>query len=102
MLNKTYQGSFKIGDFVQDCRYYHRGRIEKFERLNLTDPRTIDWVNQLKMQPDDEQLTGFWASILVHGGGSVLLPVNTLNITSIENYSNRFADIFADLEFDAK
>lgn len=66
---------FKIGDYVVSNNHGHKGRIYGFEDRESI---TADWFDCQSIQPTDDQKNGVWVKIMVHLGGAVVVPFDTM------------------------
>ena len=79
---------FKIGDYVATSNHGYTGRIYGFEDRNSI---TADWFDCQSIQSTDDQKNGVWVKVLVHFGGAVVVPFDTLTRLPKFKFENRDA-----------
>ena len=84
--------TLQFGDYVQTSRHNFRGRIYGIKRLDLTDQKIKDWLNEQSIPVSAEQQAGDWVNILVDGGGAVLSPIDSVTKVDAFDFKNRDAE----------
>lgn len=83
--------NFAFGDYVQTSRHNFKGRILEF--VTLCDNKIVrDWLKEQSLPVTDQQRDGVWVRILVHNGGSVLAPADSVSKIEAFDFKNRDAD----------
>jgi hypothetical protein len=76
----------QFGQYVQTIRFGWRGRVYK---LHGSCPEGMEWFRAQGL-PESKRLLP-WASVLVHEGGSVCVPVDDLRLIAPFDFRNPYA-----------
>lgn len=94
-IDQPMQPNYSKGDYVQTTRHNYKGRLVKFCTLNHFNPAVKQWLKELKIPVSEQQRQDLWASILTHGGGCILAPIDTVSkIPAFEFKNSNSNEVF--------
>lgn len=84
-----------LGDWVVD-QYGRTGRVTA---IHFACPESPSWIRGQAIPVTEAQRDGRWVSVLVHGGGAVVQPIDTLTVTEPPGViDNLWADVYFRME----
>lgn len=66
-----------LGQYVRTTRHGYTGRVVQ---RHYSCPETADWIASQSLPLTPEQVDGPWVSILVHDGGAIVTPEDSVEV----------------------
>jgi hypothetical protein len=79
----------QFGEYVTTSRHNYKGRVYSSGILDIADPLVLEWIEIQNIPVTEEQTKGTWLSILVHNGGSVVAPLDSITVIDKFDFINR-------------
>lgn len=90
-----------LGSYVRSARHGHIGRVTDIDlsfaftgEAGRHDDDGEGWLAGQTIPVSEEQRQGRWISILVHNGGAVLVPVDSVEVIEPFPFVNDFAAFY--------
>lgn len=81
----------KLGDYVEESSYGHKGRVYKLHHWCPEDDRWLAGQQDRTMVLHKQEP---WASVLVHNGGSIAAPLAHLTVVPAFQFANPYATAY--------